>query len=153
MTDDAQDAMTRSDDEIEQTSAPIDFDRLDLMWERFHRNDRFTRSEWRPEYAPNKVIFHYNPGYYPMIVTDARLEIVWFENDDFFIHYHETHDDDSFDHRWDRHPSEHNTRDHLHPGPDAPTPGTVTSHPSDWRDVLSMVITEIEDRQRAFWAP
>lgn len=55
------------------------------------------------------------------------------------------------DHRWDRHPSDHNTREHVHPGPDAPTLGTDTSHPADWRDILSVVLSEIEDRQRAFW--
>ena len=39
----------------------------------------------------------------------------------------------------------------VHPGPDAPTPGDDTTHPTDWRDVLSTVLSEIEDRQRAFW--
>jgi len=81
----------------------------------------------------------------------ARLEVVWFENGDFSLHYHEEHDTSEFDHRWDRHPSGHNTRDHVHPGPDAPTPGDDSPHPIDWRDVLSMVLSEIEERQRAFW--
>jgi hypothetical protein len=46
---------------------------------------------------------------------------------------------------------DHNTRDHVHPGPDAPTLGDDTSHPVEWRDVLSMVLGEIDNRQRAFW--
>jgi hypothetical protein len=84
-------------------------------------------------------------------VQSARLEVVWFESGDFSLHYHEAHEDGAFDHRWDRHPSDHNTRDHVHPGPDAPTPGDDASHPAEWRDVLSMVLGEIEGRQRAFW--
>jgi len=84
-------------------------------------------------------------------VTTASLEVAWFENDDFSIHYHEEHENGSFDHRWDRHPSEHDAREHVHPGPDAPTPSHDTSHPTDWRDVLAAVLTGIEERQRAFW--
>lgn len=145
MTDDDRDWGDQADD------APIDFDRLDLIQERLHGDNRFTRSEWRPEYAPNTVTFRYEPGFYPGSVTAARLEIVWFENNDFSIHYHETHQNGSFDHRWDRHPSAHNAREHIHPGPDAPTPGEDFSFPADWRDVLSTVLTEIDDRQRGFW--
>jgi hypothetical protein len=134
-----------------RTAAPVDFDRLDLIRERIAGDDRFTEIEWRPEYAPDRLVCTYATGYYPESVVEARLELVWFENNDFSLHYHETHDDRTFDHRWDRHPSEHNARDHIHPGPDAPTPGDDTSHPRDWRDVLSTVLREIEDRQRAFW--
>lgn len=132
-------------------AAPIDFARLDLIRERLAGDERFDDVAWRPEYAPDRVVFTYDQGYYPVTVTDARLEIVWFENNDFSIHYHETHQDGAFDHRWDRHPTEHNTRDHIHPGPDAPTPGTDVSHPSDWRDVLASILAEIETRQRGFW--
>jgi hypothetical protein len=81
----------------------------------------------------------------------GRLELTWVQNGDFSIHYHEDHDTSTFDHRWDRHPSEHNTREHIHPGPDAPTPGEDTEHPTDWRDVLSMVLDETENRRRGFW--
>ena len=106
----------------------------------------------QPEFAPNRIISVYNDRFYPQKVQTARLEIVWFVNGDFSLHYHETHNESTFDHRWDRHPSGHNTRDHIHPGPDAPTPGDDASHPDDWRDVLTVVLKEIEERQRAFWA-
>lgn len=131
--------------------APIDFDRLDVVAKRFATDDRFTEIEMAPEFAPDHIVCHYDLGFYPQRVESARLEIVWFENGDFSLHYHESREDDAFDHRWDRHPSDHNARDHVHPGPDAPTPGDDTSHPDDWRDVLSGVLTEIGDRQRAFW--
>jgi len=138
------------DDDI--GSAPIDDDRLDVIAERFATDDRFTSIEDDSTFISNRVVYIYDSGLYPSAVQQARLEIVWFENGDFSLHYHEEYETDTFDHRWDRHPSAHNTRDHVHPGPDAPTPGDDTSHPQDWRDVLSMALSEIEERQRGFWA-
>ncbi|MCL9817740.1 hypothetical protein [Natronocalculus amylovorans] len=82
---------------------------------------------------------------------NAQIEIVWFENGDFSLHYHEDHEQGQFDHRWDRHPSDHNARDHIHLGLNALTPGGDLFHPSDWRDVLSVALSEVEARQRAFW--
>jgi hypothetical protein len=140
---------SHSTDDI--SGAPIDFDRLSVIADRFATDERFNRIESQPEFAPDRVVCRYGLGFYPRCVQSARLEIVWFENDDFSLHYHEDHESGTFDHRWDRHPSSHNTRDHIHPGPDAPTPGDDQAHPEEWRDVLSLVLSEIEDRQRAFW--
>ncbi len=130
---------------------PIDFDRLEVIYDRFATDERFARLDEQPAFAPDRLVCVYDRQFYPKSVQVARLEIVWFENGDFSLHYHEQHETSEFDHRWDRHPSSHNARDHIHPGPDAPTPGEDASHPADWRDVLSMVLSEIEYRQRAFW--
>ncbi|WP_425498499.1 hypothetical protein [Haloprofundus halobius] len=135
----------------DDSGAPVDFDRLETIGERLASDSRFTQTVLRPAFAPDRLVCTYNASFYPNSVEIARLEMTWFSNGDFSIHYHETHHDGTFDHRWDRHPSGHNTRDHIHPGPDAPTPGEDRSHPNDWRDVLSAVLSEIEDRQRAFW--
>jgi len=145
--------MTDSRDDADDTltGAPIDFDRLDVIQERFSTDERFAQIDEQLEFAPERLICVYDQRSYPTSVRSARIEIAWFENGDFSLHYHEEHQDGVFDHRWDRHPSAHNTRDHVHPGPDAPTPGVDASHPPDWRDVLSMVLTEIENRQRGFW--
>ncbi|MFC6941226.1 hypothetical protein ACFQE8_14845 [Salinirubellus sp. GCM10025818] len=134
------------------SGAPVDFDRLAVIAERLSTDDRFTRIEVQPEFAPDRLVCLFDSGFYPQRVVSARLEVVWSENGYLSLHYHEEHDERTFDHRWDRHPSEHNARDHVHPGPDAPTPGTDGSHPAEWRDVLSMVLGEIDDRQRAFWS-
>lgn len=133
------------------TGAPIDFDRLEVIAERLATGERFVRIERQPAFAPDRLVCVYDSRFYPSSVRTARLEIVWFENGDFSLHYHEDNSKGTFDHRWDRHPSDHNARDHVHPGPDAPTPGDDASHPEDWRDVLSAVLAEIEDRQRGFW--
>lgn len=131
--------------------APVDFDRLDVLDERLATDARFERTRRDPEYAPERLVCVYAPRFYPATLETARLECVWFENGDFSLHYHEQHPDGTFDHRWDRHPSSHNDREHVHPGPDATTPGVDTSYPVDWRDVVAMVLAEIEARQRAFW--
>ena len=133
------------------SGAPVDFDRLDEIRVRLGSDPRFSQITERPEFAPERLISVYDHRFYPKRVRDARLEVAWFENGDFSVHYHEDHVDGEFDHRWDRHPSAHNSRDHIHPGPEAPTPGEDTTHPVDWRDVLSMVISEIDGRQRGFW--
>ena len=131
--------------------APIDFDRLDVIYDRFVTDERFARLDKQPAFAPDRLVCVYDRHFYPKSVQVARLEVIWFENGDFSLHYHEQHETSEFDHRWDRHPSSHNARDHIHPGPEAPTPGEDASHPADWRDVLSMVLAKIEYRQRAFW--
>lgn len=133
------------------SGAPVDFDRLETIADRLATDDRFDRIEEQPEFAPDRLVCVFGSGFYPSRIRTAHLEIVWFENGDFSLHYHEEQIEGAFDHRWDRHPSDHNARDHVHPGPDAPTPGTDASHSPDWRDVLSMVLTEIEDRQQSFW--
>lgn len=137
--------------DADASGAPVDFDLLEVVAERLSTDDRFDRIEERPAFAPDRVVCVYEQGLYPSSVQRAQLEVVWFENGDFSLHYHEVQNAGSFDHRWDRHPSGHNARDHVHPGPDAPTPGMDTSHPLDWRDVLSSVLTEVEARQRGFW--
>lgn len=133
------------------SGAPVDADRLAVIQERLATDDRFCQVDQQPAFAPERLGCVYDPRFYPSGVQTARLEVVWFENGDFSLHYHEEHATGEFDHRWDRHPSTHNARDHIHPGSDAPTQGVDASHPDDWRDVLSVVLSEIENRQRGFW--
>ena len=145
--------MTGSDEEKtgSVSGAPVDSDRVEVIRDRFTSDNRFCRVDEQPEFAPERLVCLYDQRFYPPVVLEARLEIVWFENGDFSLHYHEEHESGGFDHRWDRHPSNHNDRDHIHPGPDAPTPGEDASHPLDWRNVLTLALSEIEDRQHAFW--
>lgn len=135
-----------------ESGAPVDFNRLSILETRLSTDARFSHIEAQPEFAPDRLVCVYDSRWYPSSVQTARLEIIWFENGDFSLHYHETHESGTFDHRWDRHPSDHNSRDHIHPGPNATTPGDDTTHPQDWRDVLSTVLAEIETRQRGFWS-
>jgi len=140
-----------SDGEEAPSSAPVDTALLSRIADRLRGDRRFTAIEQRPSALPTSVVCRFEDEFYPAEIAAARLEIAWYENDDFSLHYHERHEEQTFDHRWDRHPSSHNSRDHVHPGPDAPTPGRDADHPADWRDVLAMALGEIEERQPAFW--
>jgi hypothetical protein len=88
--------------------------------------------------------------YYPGDVS-ARFEIRWYRNDDFNIHYQEEHQDGTWKCRWDRHPNVHNSRAHFHPPPAAQTAGEDASWPEDHRDVVALVLREVEARIRALW--
>lgn len=142
-----------SDDTTESPGhSPIDTEILDRIAAHLARSDRFDDVETRPTYAPNAVIADYNLGYFPGGITRAYLQIRWFETDDFSIHYSEQYQSgNSWECRWDRHPNDHNTREHFHPPPDAPTLGDDTNYPNEWRDVLSTVLTRLDSRIKAFW--
>lgn len=146
-------------DDLDSSDSAVDLDLLDLILERLCDSDRFQGAAYRPDFAPESVVFYLDSGFYPSAVTEVKLKVKWFENGDFSIHYQENYAEDvdtpgekhGFSHRWDRHPNSHNSYDHVHPNPDAPTPGDDANHPRDWRDVLSMVIEEIDERRNAFW--
>ncbi len=89
--------------------------------------------------------------YYPRRVT-ARLEIRWYRNDDFNVHYQEEHEDSVWKCRWDRHPSAHSARDHFHPPPVASrTDAEDAQWPDDHRDVCRHVLEYIEERIETLW--
>ena len=94
---------------------------------------------------------------YPTSVHAAYLEIQWYRNDGFNVHYAETHTDDTNDNRstvwqcrWDRQSSTHNTREHFHPPPDAGEP-TDVQFPDDYRSVVSIVLGAVRARIEELW--
>ncbi len=134
------------------TRGPVDTELLDRIATHLARTDRFDRLHTQPAYAPNAVVADYDLGYFPSGVTRAYLRTRWFETDDFSIHYSEQHRiGNTWKCRWDRHPNDHNTSEHFHPPPDAPTPGDDTEYPDDWRDILVTVLTDLDSRINAFW--
>ena len=134
------------------STGPIDAEILDRITAHLTRSSRFDDVHARPPNAPNAVVADYDLGYFPGGITRAYLRIRWFETDDFSIHYSEQYRaGESWECRWDRHPNDHNTRDHLHPPPDAPTPGEDNDYPDEWRAVLATVLTRLDERIEAFW--
>ncbi|TKX44674.1 MULTISPECIES: hypothetical protein [unclassified Halorubrum] len=93
----------------------------------------------------------FTSSYYPATVSEATLTVRWYTNNDFKIQYREKESESAWECRWDRHLNPHNTRNHFHPPPAAPTPGNDASWPTDHRDVLSLVLNEIEERISALW--
>ena len=131
---------------------PVDSELLDRIATHLARSNRFNSIDTRPAYAPNAVIADYDLGYFPNGVTRAYLRIRWFETDDFSIHYSEQYQTGNvWECRWDSHPNDNNTREHFHPPSDASTPGSDREYPDDWRDVLTTVLTRLDDRIEAFW--
>lgn len=140
------------DDGVETDVGGIDTDILKRIGERLKRSHRFSEVVFQPEYAPDSVIAEYDMGYFPSAIDRAYVRIRWYETDDFNVHYSEQYTSGKlWECRWDRHPNEHNTRSHFHPPPDAATPGTDATYTKDWRDVLSQVVRDLDDRIRAFW--
>ncbi|WP_394352383.1 hypothetical protein [Natronolimnobius sp. AArcel1] len=130
----------------------IDSDVLERIGRRLRSSARFSSVEYRPAYAPNAVVADFDDGYFPRDVERAYLRIRWFETDDFNVHYSEQYRDrETWECRWDRHPNSHNDREHIHPPPDAPTPREDTAFASDWREVISYVLSELDERIHSFW--
>ena len=130
----------------------VDADVLERIARRLKGSSRFDEVVSRPEYAPNSVVAEYDMGYFPSGIDRAYLRIRWFETGNFSVHYSEQYcDETSWGCRWDRHPNNHNSRDHFHPPPDAATPGEDEDYASDWRDVLATVLKELDARIQAFW--
>ncbi|WP_254545781.1 hypothetical protein [Halomarina pelagica] len=139
-------------DDADGAVGAIDYDVLERIGQRLAGTRRFTDVTLRPEYAPDSVVAEYDVGYFPSRVERAYLRIRWYDTDDFNVHYSEQcRDGSSWECRWDRHPNEHDAREHFHPPPDAETPGRDAEHPRDWRDVLSEVLETLDERIRAFW--
>lgn len=138
-------------DEEDPSTGAIDTDVLQRIAHRLRRDSRFEAVLTHPEYAPNSVVAAFDTSYYPTSVSEANVRIRWFETDDFSIHYREQYEARPWECRWDRHPNSHNTRDHVHPPPDAATPGENATFASDWRDVLSRVLRALGERIESLW--
>jgi hypothetical protein len=140
-----------SEDE-EPVAGPLDVDILDRIGQRLAGSDRFSTVTVQPESARDSVVAEFDLGFYPAAVERAYLQIRWFQTDDFSVHYLEAYASrETWECRWDRHPNDHNTREHFHPPPDAPTPGTDAAYPNDWRAVLTHVLKRLDERIEAFW--
>jgi hypothetical protein len=140
------------DENVAETVGGIDTEILEQIGQHLERSQRFSEVMFQPDYAPSSVVAEYDMGYFPAAIDRAYLQIRWYETDDFSVHYSEQYTDgDQWECRWDRHPNSHNTRSHFHPPPDAMTPGDDAAYASGWRDVLSNVLEDLDDRIQAFW--
>ncbi|WP_423746986.1 hypothetical protein V5735_20330 (plasmid) [Haladaptatus sp. SPP-AMP-3] len=141
------------DDTVAENVGGVDTEVLEQIGQRLRHSHRFTEIVFQPEYAPSSVVAEYDLGYFPAAIGRAYLQIRWYETNDFNVHYSEQYTDgDQWECRWDRHPNSHNTRSHFHPPPNATTPGTDADYARDWRDVLSRILEDLDDRIKAFWA-
>jgi len=132
--------------------APIDRPILEFLQTRLQATEQVATALITDASGHLELRVTLTPSYYPDSVEEATLAVRWYTNDDCKIHYREGHPDRSWECRWDRHPNPHNTEtiSTLHPLP--PPPGDDASWPTDHRDVLRLVLDEIEDRIAALWS-
>ena len=87
----------------------------------------------------------------PNRIDRRFLDIRWYTNGDFRIHYQEDWPEGTWRQRWDRHPNDHNERDHFHPPPDAATPGEDQTWPAAFQAVLRLVVDGVRTRTDSLW--
>ncbi|ODR83248.1 hypothetical protein BG842_09900 [Haladaptatus sp. W1] len=134
------------------TTGPPDRQTLRLLEQILADEPTVAATEFAPDsYEPRLLRTLLDTGRYPSTVDAARLEIRWFSTGDFSIHYIETHDDDHWECRWNRHPNSHTDRLHFHQpldGNDVEDISLESVHPLD---VLSTVLAAIEQRIAQQW--
>ncbi|MCH7661055.1 MAG: hypothetical protein IH933_10940 [Euryarchaeota archaeon] len=129
-----------------RSPAPIDRPILEFLQTRLRTTNQVREAAITDASDHLELGVEFESRYYPTVVDNATLTVRWYTNDDFKVHYRELHATGAWECRWDRHPNPHNTRDHFHPLPLAPTPGEDASWPTDHRDLLTLVLDEIEQR-------
>lgn len=87
----------------------------------------------------------------PSRIERRFLDIRWYTNGDFRIHYQEDWRDRTWCQRWDRHPNEHNDRDHFHQPPAGATPGEDRTWPGEFQAVLKLVVDGVRTRTDSLW--
>lgn len=131
--------------------APIDRPILEFLQTRLQATGQVAQARITDTSGHLELHVTLAPSYYPEAVEEATLNVRWYTNDDFKIHYREVHSASAWECRWDRHPNSHNTRDHFHPPPTAPTPGDDASWPTDHRDMLQLALDEVKQRITTLW--
>jgi hypothetical protein len=132
--------------------APIDRQILDYLRERLETSAQVADATITDGDDHLELRVRLSSAYYPTDIDEATLHVRWYTNDDCKIHYREVHQDSEWECRWDRHPNPHNSRDHFHPPPQASTPGEDADWPADYREMLTVVLDEIEARIEEHWS-
>lgn len=104
--------------------------------------------------TPSMLVVEFDPDRYPSHVTEATLEIQWYRNDDYNLHYVETHTPDGvWQCRWDRHPNPHTSRTHVHPPPGARSSDAVSDDPDECYPayIFTRTLANVRDRIDDLW--
>lgn len=133
------------------SSGPLDEEVLRRIQAELEKQDQYERVEFEPSSANfRNIAAHYDPALYPETVSNARVDIRWHVGGDYSFHYIECWQDGTqWECRWDRHPEDIG-RTHFHSPPDAGTPEPA-NHPIDYRDMLALVRTYINERIETTW--
>lgn len=136
-------------------AAPIDEAVLETVYERARAHPLIeTVNGDRTDGTLTQVNVSFDPDQYPDRIQAARLEIQWYTNGDYNLHYIETHrSEEEWQCRWDRHPNPHTTRMHFHPPPTARSNDAVPDSPSDRHPsaMFARTLANVRERIEDLW--
>ena len=141
-------------DEGPNSTGPPDRQTLRLLERILADEPLVEATAFEPDaYEPQLVRASVDAGRYPASVEAARFDIRWFASGDFSIHYVEIASADAYwECRWDRHPNPHSARTHFHRPPDGVDIEELELSSRHPLDVISTVLTAIENRIGQHWS-
>jgi hypothetical protein len=136
-------------------AAPIDEAVLETIYERARAHPLIeTVNGDRTSGTLSQVDATFDPDQYPDGIQAARLEVQWYTNGDYNLHYIETHSSgEEWQCRWDRHPNPHTSRTHFHPPPAARSRDAVPDSPSDRHPsaMFARTLANVRGRIETLW--
>lgn len=134
-------------------TGPPDRQTLRLLERHLAKDPLVAETAFEPDaYEPRLLCARLDASLYPEAIETVRLDIRWFTSGDFSIHYLEGTTDRQWECRWDRHPNDHNAREHFHQPPDADDVSDLSLPSRHPLDVYSTVQTALEQRLETHWA-
>jgi hypothetical protein len=133
------------------TTGRLDTAVLQTMGSRAESHPLIESWQFEPDtLSPRRLVLELDTSAYPGGVDDARLDVRWFDSDDYNVHSVETRGDDHYQCRWDRHPKTDAPRTHFHPPPNA---GSAEPSPLDPHhlEVLFTVLDWVDERLRRLY--
>lgn len=134
--------------------APVDLNEelMRVIGTRLGTHDFIDRVDVFPAEKPDRIVAVFAEGLFPDPVTTAWIELRLRLNDDINIVYIEDWSGEHWACRWDRHESDHNTREHFHPPPTVTTAAASDIDlPLDPNRTVHIALQFIEDRLRDLW--
>jgi hypothetical protein len=132
------------------SGGPLDLPTLEGIAQRAATHPLVKEWAFHPDaISPRRLELYLDADQYPSLVEEARLDIRWFEGNDYTVQYLETRGDNIWQCRWDRHPKPGEPKAHFHPPPDAapdiePSSLQSTHHLDVLFDALGWVTKHIE---------
>jgi len=134
----------------EYSSGPLDVPTLDVIAQRAITHPLVDGWAFQPDsLPPRRLELSLKQDQYPTPITEARLDVRWFEGRDYTVHCVETRNENVWQSRWDRHPKHGEPNAHFHPPPNGASdvePSTLetTHHLGVLFGVLDRIIEGIE---------
>lgn len=122
---------------------PLDVPTLEVMGRRSTSHGLVDDWAFQPDgISPRRLEICLDPDRYPAPVDTARLDVGWYEGDEYTVHYVESRGENRWQCRWDRHPKPDAPRAHFHPSPDAS--GDVESAPLEDAHHLAVLFSVLD---------